>query len=404
MDIIKIRTQFPILNREVNGKPLIYLDNGATTQKPLSVIQRLEDYYTNENANVHRGVHALSQEATTAYENARNIIQHYLGAKKAYEVLFTKGTTDSINLVAYSFAELLQPGDEIIISAMEHHSNLVPWQIVCERKNCQLKVIPFNDKGELDMEAFEALLSAKTKLVSITHVSNSLGTINPIKDMTKMAHQVGAKILIDGAQSIQHLSIDVQDIDCDFYAFSGHKVFGPTGIGVLYGKEEILNQMPPYQSGGDMIKEVTLEKTTYNELPYKFEAGTPNIAGAIGLGAAFEFLNGLDMQEVHRYEQELVTYATNELKNIEGITIYGEAANKTSVLSFLVDGVHPYDVGVLIDKMGIAVRTGHHCTQPIMQQFCIPGTVRASIALYNTKEEVNQLVKALHRVVPLLKA
>lgn len=403
MDIHKIRSQFPILEREINGKPLVYFDNGATSQKPLSVIQRINTYYQHENANVHRGVHTLSQEATTAYEEARKKIQHYIGANKSDEILFTKGTTDSINLVAFCVGETLQAGDEIIVSAMEHHSNLVPWQMVCERKNCQLKVIPFNEKGELEMTVFEQLLSEKTKMVAVTHVSNSLGTINPVKAITEKAHKFGAKVLIDGAQSIQHLSVNVQEIDCDFYAFSGHKVFGPTGIGVLYGKEAVLLDLPPYQGGGDMIKEVTLEKTTYNELPYKFEAGTPNIAGAIGLGAAIDFLQSLDMNEVQQYEHMLLDYATTAIKKIEGITIYGEAAQKTSVLSFLVDGVHPYDVGVLIDKMGIAVRTGHHCTQPIMKQFCIPGTVRASFALYNTKEEIDQLVEALYRIVPLLK-
>lgn len=403
MDIQAIRSQFPILEEKVHGKPLVYFDNGATTQKPLSVIHRLSDYYTKENANIHRGVHTLSQEATTAYENARNTIQKYIGAKENHEVLFTKGTTDSINLVAYSFGELLQAGDEIIISAMEHHSNIVPWQLLCERKGCKLRFIPMDDKGDLMLDTYVELLSEKTKLVAVTHISNSLGTVNDVKFIIDKAHGVGAKVLIDGAQSIQHIKVNVQELDCDFYAFSGHKLFGPTGIGVLYGKEEILNQMPPYQGGGDMIKEVKLEQSTYNTLPHKFEAGTPNIAGGIGLGTAFEFLNSLDMDKVHKHEQELLEYATSALKKIEGIQFYGQAKEKTSVISFLIEGLHPYDVGTLLDKMGIAVRTGHHCTQPIMDQFCIPGTIRVSFALYNTKEEIDLFISALERIIPMLK-
>jgi len=403
MDIQAIRSQFPILEEKVHGKPLVYFDNGATTQKPLSVIHRLSDYYTKENANIHRGVHTLSQEATTAYENARNTIQKYIGAKENHEVLFTKGTTDSINLVAYSFGELLQAGDEIIISAMEHHSNIVPWQLLCERKGCKLRFIPMDDKGDLMLDTYVELLSEKTKLVAVTHISNSLGTVNDVKFIIDKAHGVGAKVLIDGAQSIQHIKVNVQELDCDFYAFSGHKLFGPTGIGVLYGKEEILNQMPPYQGGGDMIKEVKLEQSTYNTLPHKFEAGTPNIAGGIGLGTAFEFLNSLDMDKVHKHEQELLEYATSALKKIEGIQFYGQAKEKTSVISFLIEGLHPYDVGTLLDKMGIAVRTGHHCTQPIMDQFCIPGTIRVSFALYNTKEEIDVFIRALERIIPMLK-
>lgn len=403
MDIQAIRSQFPILEEKVHGKPLVYFDNGATTQKPLSVIHRLSDYYTKENANIHRGVHTLSQEATTAYENARNTIQKYIGAKENHEVLFTKGTTDSINLVAYSFGELLQAGDEIIISAMEHHSNIVPWQLLCERKGCKLRFIPMDDKGDLMLDTYVELLSEKTKLVAVTHISNSLGTVNDVKFIIDKAHGVGAKVLIDGAQSIQHIKVNVQELDCDFYAFSGHKLFGPTGIGVLYGKEEILNQMPPYQGGGDMIKEVKLEQSTYNTLPHKFEAGTPNIAGGIGLGTAFEFLKSLDMDKVHKHEQELLEYATSALKKIEGIQFYGQAKEKTSVISFLIEGLHPYDVGTLLDKMGIAVRTGHHCTQPIMDQFCIPGTIRVSFALYNTKEEIDLFIRALERIIPMLK-
>lgn len=403
MDIQAIRSQFPILEEKIHGKPLIYFDNGATTQKPLSVIQRISDYYSKENANIHRGVHTLSQEATTAYENARNTIQEYLGAKENYEILFTKGTTDSINLVAYSYGELLKAGDEIIISAMEHHSNIVPWQMLCERKGCKLRIIPMDEKGDLVLETYDSLLSDKTKLVAVTHISNALGTVNDVKYIIEKAHAVGAKVLIDGAQSIQHIQVDVQELDCDFYAFSGHKLFGPTGIGVLYGKEEILNQMPPYQGGGDMIKEVTLEKTTYNILPHKFEAGTPNISGGIGLGTAFEFLNSLDMNKVVEHEQELLDYATSKLEEIDGIKFYGQAKEKTSVISFLIDGLHPYDVGTLLDKMGIAVRTGHHCTQPIMDQFGIPGTIRASFALYNTKEEIDVFISALNRIIPMLK-
>lgn len=401
-NIDEIRAQFPILNRKVNGKPLVYFDNGATTQKPNSVIQRISGYYSNENANIHRGVHYLSQQATVDYEAAREKIQHYIGAEFSHEVLFTKGTTDSINLVAFSFGELLQKGDEIIISAMEHHSNIVPWQMLCERKGCNLKVIPMSEKGELDYTTFESFLSPKTRLLSITHISNALGTINPVEKMIKAAHKAGAKVLIDGAQSIQHIKVDVQALDCDFYAFSGHKLFGPTGIGVLYGKEALLNEMPPYQGGGDMISDVTFEKTTYNTLPHKFEAGTPNIAGGIGLGTAFDFLASLDMKAVEEHEQELLEYATEKLKGVEGLRIYGEAEHKTSVISFLIDGTHPYDVGTLLDKMGVAVRTGHHCTQPIMDYYQIPGTIRASFALYNTKKEIDIFVEALQRIVPML--
>ncbi|MFA5574674.1 MAG: cysteine desulfurase [Brumimicrobium sp.] len=403
MDIQAIRSQFPNLEVEVNGKPLIYFDNGATTQKPKRVLRRMADYYANENANIHRGVHTLSQNATSSYEEARTTIQKYLGAKESHEIIFTRGTTDSINLVAFSFGELLNPNDEIIISEMEHHSNIVPWQMLCERKNCLLKIIPMNEKGELVLDEYLKLLTPKTKLVSVSHVSNALGTINDVKFIIDEAHKVGSKVLIDGAQSIQHLKVNVQELDCDFYAFSGHKLFGPTGIGVLYGKEDILNQMPPYQGGGDMIKEVTLEKTIYNELPHKFEAGTPHIAGGIGLGEAFKFLETLNMTEVEKYEHELLAYATEKLSQIEGLKLYGTAKNKTSVVSFLIEGVHPYDVGVLLDKMGIAVRTGHHCAQPIMDQFCIPGTIRASFALYNTKEEVDTFINALNRVLPMLK-
>ena len=403
INIQDIREQFPILNRKIHGKPLVYFDNGATTQKPLSVINRLNDYYANENANIHRGVHHLSQEATSAYEEARITIQKYLGAAHSHEIIFTKGTTDAINLVAFSFGSLLSKGDEIIISAMEHHSNIVPWQLLSERQGCSLRVIPMSEKGELDMEAYASMLNANTKLVAVTHISNALGTINDVKEMITQAHEVGAKVLIDGAQSIQHIKVDVQALDCDFYAFSGHKLFGPTGVGVLYGKEDLLNSMPPYQGGGDMIKDVSFEKTTYNSLPHKFEAGTPHIAGGIGLGTAFEFIASLDMEAIELHETELLNYATEKLKAIEGLKIYGEATNKTSVVSFLIDGTHPYDVGTLLDKMGIAVRTGHHCTQPIMDFYGIPGTIRASFAFYNTKEEVDLMINALDRVVPMLR-
>lgn len=402
LDIKSIRADFPALDQQIYGKQLVYLDNGATSQKPKSVIEALNTYYTEQNSNVHRGVHHLSQVATELYENSRSIIQKYINAAHSEEVIFTKGTTDSINLVAFSIGETLQEGDEIIISEMEHHSNIVPWQMMCQRKGCNLKVIPINDKGELRMDAYKELLSERTKLVAVTHISNTLGTINPVKEIIDLAHVKGAQVLIDGAQSIQHLKIDVQELDCDYYAFSGHKVFGPTGSGVLYGKKDVLNSLPPYQGGGDMIAKVTFEETTYNELPFKFEAGTPNIAGSIGLGAAFEYLNGLNMDEIALYEKELALYAQNELKKIEGLKIIGEAENKTSVVSFIVEGIHPFDIGTLLDKQGIAVRTGHHCTQPLMDIFDIPGTVRASFAFYNTMEEVDLLIKAVQRSVQML--
>ena len=366
------------------------------------VIDAIDRYYSKENSNIHRGVHFLSQHATTLYENARTTIQKYINAPSSDEVLFTSGTTGGINLVAFSFGELLTEGDEIIISAMEHHSNIVPWQLLCERKKCLLKVIPINVNGELIMSEFDKLLSNKTKLVSVTHISNALGTINPIREIISKAHAIGAKVLIDGAQSIQHTKIDVQELDCDFFIFSGHKVFGPTGVGILYGKRAILDQMPPYQGGGDMIAKVTFEKTTYNELPHKFEAGTPNISGGIALGTAFEFLNQLDLEAIEAYETELLNYAQSELLKIEGLRIIGTAVNKTSVVSFVIDGLHPFDVGTLLDKQGIAVRTGHHCTQPVMDFFEIPGTIRASFAFYNTKEEVDILVNGLKRSISML--
>lgn len=398
----EIRKSFPNLDRNIGNKKLIYFDNGATTHKHISVIDRIYDFYSNENSNIHRGVHTLSQEATSAYEDARIKIQKYINAKHEYEVIFTKGTTDSINLVAFSFGEFVNEGDEILITALEHHSNIVPWQMLCERKKAVLKYIPINQKGELILDDLDHLLSEKTKLIAVNHISNALGTINDIETIILKGHGVGAKVLIDGAQSIQHMNVDVQDLDCDFYAFSGHKLFGPTGVGILYGKEELLNAMPPYQGGGDMIKEVTLEKTTYNELPHKFEAGTPNIAGGIGLGTAFDFLASIDMKRVQEHENELLNYTTEQLKSIKGVKIYGESKHKTSVISFLVEGTHPYDVGTLLDKMGIAVRTGHHCTQPIMDYFKIPGTIRVSFALYNTKEEVDHFIQALRKVTSML--
>ena len=399
-----IREQFPALRQKVYGKPLIYFDNGATSQKPQVVLDTLAQYYALENANIHRGVHYLSQQATSAYEAARRSIQQYIGAKAPEEIIFTKGTTDSINLVAFSFGERLQPGDEILITAMEHHSNIVPWQLLCERKKCVLRVVPISKKGELDIEAFENMLSERTKLVALTHISNTLGTINPVKELIAKAHQFGAKVLLDGAQSIQHLTIDVKDLNCDFYAFSGHKVFGPTGIGILYGKEALLDSMPPYQGGGDMISKVTFERSTYNTLPLKFEAGTPHIAGAIGLGSAIDFLKSIDMQAAAAHERELTKYAQGILDTFEGLHIIGEAKNKTSVVSFIIDKMHPFDIGTLLDKQGIAVRTGHHCTQPLMDFFQIPGTVRASFAFYNTKEEIDTFVAALERSMQILGA
>ena len=399
-----IRELFPALRQQVYGKQLIYFDNGATSQKPQVVLDTLQKYYALENANIHRGVHYLSQQATSAYEQARRTIQTYIGAKSPDEIIFTKGTTDAINLVAFSFGELLKAGDEILITAMEHHSNIVPWQLLCERKGCVLKVVPITKKGELDLDAFDTLLNERTKLLAITHISNTLGTINPVQGLIQKAHRVGAKVLLDGAQSIQHLQIDVKQLDCDFYCFSGHKVFGPTGIGILYGKEEILEKMPPYQGGGDMIAKVTFERTTYNTLPLKFEAGTPHIAGAIGLGSAIEFLNGLDLEAAAAHELELTNYAQGILDTFEGLHIIGEAKNKTSVVSFTIDNMHPFDLGTLLDKQGIAVRTGHHCTQPLMDFFQIPGTVRASFAFYNTKEEIDTFVAALERSMQILGA
>jgi cysteine desulfurase/selenocysteine lyase len=402
-NVREIREEFPALRQQVYGKNLIYFDNGATSQKPKLVLDAINLFYSKENANIHRGVHYLSQRATTDYEAARQRIQRYLGARKSEEIIFTKGTTDSINLVAFSYGSTLSAGDEILISAMEHHSNIVPWQLLCERQGCVLKVAPINQRGELIMDEFDQLLSKKTKLVSITHISNTLGTVNPVKEIIQKAHAVGAKVLIDGAQSIQHMHINVKELDCDFYVFSSHKVFGPTGNGVLYGKEDLLDRMPPYQGGGDMISRVTFERTTYNELPFKFEAGTPHIAGGICLGKAFEFLESIDMVAAEKHERELAKYAEDMLDTFEGLQIIGEAKNKTSVVSFSIKGIHPFDIGTLLDKQGIAVRTGHHCTQPLMDFYGIPGTVRASFAFYNTKEEIDTFVGAVERSLSMLK-
>jgi len=403
LDIEKIRSDFPILSREVNGKPLVYLDNGASSQKPQQVIDVISHYYEHENSNIHRGVHTLSQEATTAYEDSRKTVQAFINAEHDHEVIFTAGTTESINLVVSSFGKkFLEKGDEIIISTMEHHSNIVPWQMICEEKGAILKVVPINDKGEFLMAEFEQLLSEKTKMVAVTHVSNTLGSINPVKEIIEKTHKNGSLVLIDGAQAVPHTKVDVQELDCDFYVFSGHKMFGPTGVGILYGKEAILNSLPPYQGGGDMIKTVTFEKTTYNTLPHKLEAGTPNIAGGIGLAAAINYMNAIGIDNIEAYEHELLIYATAQIKQIEGVQIIGEAENKASVLSFLVEGAHPSDIGMIIDKLGVAIRTGHHCTQPLMERFEIQGTARASFAFYNTFTEIDIFITALKRAIKML--
>jgi len=402
LDIQKIRADFPILSQKVNGKPLVYFDNGATSQKPQMVIDAEVKYYQEINANIHRGVHTLSQLATDAYEISRGKVKDHINAKFAHEVLFTSGTTFGINLVTNGFASILKPGDEVIVSSLEHHSNIVPWQMLCERTGATLKVIPINENGELIMEVYDTLLSEKTKVVTVNHISNALGIINPVKEMIAKAHAVGAAVLVDGAQAVPHLKPDVQDLDCDFYAFSGHKMCGPTGTGILYGKEEWLNKLPPYQGGGEMIKEVTFEKTTYADLPHKFEAGTPNIAGGIVLGTAIDYLNSVGFENIQQYENELLEYATKRLLEIEGLRIYGTGINKASVVSFNIDGIHPYDVGSIIDKLGIAVRTGHHCAQPIMSFFCIPGTIRASFSFYNTKEEIDAMVEAVKKAKTML--
>ena len=402
LDINKIRADFPILSQKVNGKPLVYFDNGATSQKPQVVIDAISKYYQEINANIHRGVHTLSQLATDAYEISRAKLQHHINAKFAHEVLFTSGTTFGINLVANGFASILKPGDEVLVSALEHHSNIVPWQMLCEKTGATLRVIPINQDGELIMSEYDKLLSDKTKIVTVNHISNALGTVNPIKYMIDKAHEVGAAILIDGAQAVPHLKPDVQELDCDFYVFSGHKMCGPTGTGILYGKEAWLNKLPPYQGGGEMIKEVTFEKTTYAELPHKFEAGTPNIAGGIVLGTAVDYMNAVGFENIQQQELELLEYGTKRLLEIEGLKIFGNAKEKTSVISFNIEGIHPYDIGTIIDKLGIAVRTGHHCAQPIMNFFCIPGTIRASFAFYNTKEEIDIMVAAIKKAQLML--
>jgi cysteine desulfurase/selenocysteine lyase len=402
IDIQKIRADFPILSRQVNGKPLVYFDNGATTQKPQVVIDAIATYYQEINANIHRGVHTLSQLATDAYEASRTKIQNHINAQFAHEVLFTSGTTHSVNLVANGFASILKAGDEVLVSALEHHSNIVPWQMLCEKTGAVLRVIPMNEKGELVMTEYDQLLSDKTKIVTVNHISNALGTINPIKYMIDKAHQFGAAVFIDGAQAVPHLKPNVQELDCDFYAFSGHKICGPTGTGILYGKEAWLNKLPPYQGGGEMIKEVTFEKTTYAELPHKFEAGTPNIAGGIVLGTAVDYMNSVGFDNIQKQELELLNYATEQLLAIEGLKIYGTAEEKTSVISFNIDGIHPYDIGTIVDKLGIAVRTGHHCAQPIMNFFEIPGTIRASFAFYNSKEEIDVMVEAVKKAKMML--
>ena len=398
-----VRDFFDILNTSVYGKPLIYFDNAATTQKPRSVIETLTGYYTTLNSNIHRGAHYLSTNATEAYEQSRRKVQSFINAKHPHEIVFTRGTTEGINLVASSFAKrFLTDGDEIIISGMEHHSNIVPWQMACEAKNAKLKIIPFTDEGVLDMQAFEGLFSSHTKLVAVNHVSNTLGTINPIKDIVAYAHKQGVPVLIDGAQGISHIAVDVQDIDCDFYCFSGHKMYAPMGVGVMYGKENMLNELPPYQGGGEMIKDVSFEKTTYNELPFKFEAGTPSVGDVLGLKTAIEFMETIGIANIANHENQLLDYAVEQMRSVEGIRFIGTAPNKTSVVSFLVGDSHPYDVGTLLDKLGVAVRTGHHCTQPIMERYGIPGTVRASFAIYNTIEEIDEFVKALKRIAPML--
>ena len=403
-DVQKIRAQFPILSQTVNGKPLVYFDNGATSQKPQVVIDSIVEYYSKYNANIHRGVHTLSQLATDAYEQARFKIQKHFNAKQAYEIIFTSGTTESINLVANGFASLLQKGDEIIVSALEHHSNIVPWQMLCEHIGAILKVIPMNIHGELIMEEYDKLLSNKTKLVCCNHISNALGVLNPIEEIIQKAHEVGAAVLIDGAQSCPHIKPDVQALDVDFYVTSAHKMCGPTGVGMLYGKEEWLRKLPPYKGGGEMIATVTFEKTTYADLPHKFEAGTPNICGGIAFGAAIDFMNEVGFDNIAKHEHELLVYGTQKLQEIEGVTIYGPADlnKKASVISFNIENIHPYDIGTIIDKLGIAVRTGHHCAQPIMDFFKIPGTIRASFAFYNTKEEIDIFVEAVKKAKMML--
>ena len=402
LDIQKVRADFPILSQKVNGKQLVYFDNGATSQKPQVVIDAISKYYEEINANIHRGVHTLSQLATDAYEISRAKIQKHINAEHPFEVIFTSGTTHAINIVANGFGAILKTGDEILVSAMEHHSNIVPWQMLCEKTGAVLRVIPMNENGELILSEFDKLLSDKTKIVTVNHISNALGTLNPVKYITDKSHEFGAAVLIDGAQAVPHLKPNVKDLNCDFYVFSGHKICGPTGTGVLYGKQEWLHRLPPYQGGGEMIKEVTFEKTTYADLPHKFEAGTPNIEGGIVLGTAIDYMNDIGFDNIQQQENELLEYATNELLAIEGLKIYGTAKEKTSVISFNIGNIHPYDIGTIVDKLGIAVRTGHHCAQPIMDFFKIPGTIRASFAFYNTKEEIDIFVNAIKKAKMML--
>ena len=403
-DVSQVRKDFPILEEKIYDKPLVYLDNGATTQRPLTVIDKMTEYYLRYNSNVHRGVHYLSNKCTDANEEAREIVRKFINAAFTEEIIFTRGTTESINLVAHSFGEaFINEGDEIIVTEMEHHANIVPWQMLCDRKKAVLKVVPFNDKGELDMEVFGKLLNERVKLVGVAYVSNVLGTVNPVKQIIDAAHARGAYVLVDGAQAIQHIPVDVQGLDCDFFAFSGHKIYGPTGIGVLYGKKSLLEQMPPWQGGGEMIKEVRFEKTTYNELPFKFEAGTPDFIGVIGLGEALEYVNRIGLDGIARYEHELLGYAMEQIRRIPGIILYGEAAEKSSVISFGIEGIHPFDLGTLLDKMGIAVRTGQLCAEPVMQHYGVTAMARASIAIYNTREEIDVFCAGLKKIEQIFK-
>ena len=398
-DVYKLRQDFPILKIQVHGKPLVYLDNAATSQKPQVVVDVFKRYYSEENSNIHRGVHHLSERATQAYEDSRNKIRKFINARSVEEIIFVRGATEAINLVAQSYGRSqLQAGDEIIVSMMEHHSNIVPWQMLCEQTGAKLKVIPINDLGELDMEAYKKLLGPKTKFVSVVHVSNALGTINPVKEIIQLAHQMNVPVMLDGAQAAPHVTIDVMDLDCDFYTFSGHKVYGPTGVGILYGKAALLEKMPPYQGGGDMIHSVTFEKTTYNVLPYKFEAGTPHISGGIAMATALDYVSKIGLSAIAAHEHDLLEYGTAELSKVEGLKIIGQARNKASVISFVLDGIHPHDIGTILDQEGIAIRTGHHCAQPVMERFKVPATARASFALYNTRSEIDALVNGLARV------
>jgi len=402
LDIKKIRKQFPILSQMINDRKLVYFDNGATTQKTQSVINAESNYYQMENSNVHRGVHFLSRLATDKFEETRNAVQNFIGAQEALEVIFTRGATESINIIANGYRSLLKKGDEIILSELEHHSNIVPWQMCCKYSGANLKIIPLLEDGSLDIAGFESLISEKTKLVSISHISNTLGTINPVKDIIKKAHEVGAKVMVDGAQAASHISLNVQELGVDFYCFSAHKMFGPTGVGILYGKKNLLNKLPVYQGGGEMIKDVSFKKTTYADLPHKFEAGTPNIAGIIAFKKAVDFITDVGISNIAKYEQTLLEYATEELLKINGLKIYGTAKNKSAIISFNIDGLHPYDIGMILDKFGVAIRTGHHCTQPIMEKFNIPGTARISLALYNTKEEIDICIEAIKKAKIML--